>query len=404
MILRSSIRLVVLISTMAILLLYLLSVDLFFNAALSADGSNFLSNTISIGSGEVLVGQSITLPLTAAVISGTLGAATIDVQYDPDVVDATACQPDPDNRLDFTNCNSDFSPDTLRFSALSPAGISGNLLLAEIGFQAVGQIGESSVLTVTAVTLIKPSGQPLPVTTQNGELTISLETPPTSLAISGPASGCHSGEHNFTAIVQPDDSTTPLTYTWQATDQQPITQSHDELMHTVFFNWTHETPFGDKTITVSAANLSGMVTNSHTINIQAIACTPMPTVTPPPTPSNTPTPNATVTGTPPTNTPTPTVTATGTNTPTPSVTATSTNTPTPSPTVTGTPPTNTPTPTVTATGTNTPTPTVTATGTITDTEEERHQLYLPLLLNGSSPSPAPTFTPPPPPSPVISNQ
>ena len=102
--------------------------------------------TLTIGSGEVPLGGSITVPMTVTLGSENLGAATIDIQYDPNVLTVTGCSADPDNAFDFAQCNPNFASDTVRFAALSGSGVSGDLLLAEITFQAVGEPEESSVL------------------------------------------------------------------------------------------------------------------------------------------------------------------------------------------------------------------------------------------------------------------
>jgi hypothetical protein len=63
------------------------------------------------------------------------------------------------------------------------------------------------------------------------------------------------------AQVQPTNGSLPLTYTWQATDQLPLTRT-TRFSDTVVYRWS--TP-GLMTITVQAQNRAGMVANQRRI-------------------------------------------------------------------------------------------------------------------------------------------
>jgi hypothetical protein len=89
--------------------------------------------------------------------------------------------------------------------------------------------------------------------------------PPSSVVLSGPTSGVISATYTFTATTSPITATTPLTYTWQATDHPPVIHSNN-LSDTVDFNWTTA---GLKTITVTVNNGAAQVTNTHIISITA---------------------------------------------------------------------------------------------------------------------------------------
>ena len=88
-------------------------------------------------------------------------------------------------------------------------------------------------------------------------------TPSTEVTINGPILGTLGAVYNFTALISPTNATTPITYVWQATDQTPVINTTG-LSHTVPFSWTIT---GLKTITVTAANLAGIVTAAHVITI-----------------------------------------------------------------------------------------------------------------------------------------
>jgi hypothetical protein len=73
--------------------------------------------------------------------------------------------------------------------------------------------------------------------------------------------------YGFTAVITPASATQPITYTWQATGQNPITHT-GSLSDVVTFSW-HVT--GPQIITVTAANgLNEPVTAVHTITIETI--------------------------------------------------------------------------------------------------------------------------------------
>lgn len=92
-----------------------------------------------------------------------------------------------------------------------------------------------------------------------------LPAPPQSVTINGPATGTIGESYPFTATVGPVDTALPVTYTWQATGQLPLTQSGG-LTDTAGFTWPLT---GTKTITVTADNGLGVVSDTHTITLAA---------------------------------------------------------------------------------------------------------------------------------------
>jgi M6 family metalloprotease-like protein len=114
-----------------------------------------------------------------------------------------------------------------------------------------------------------PGTQTITVTAANagGTITntyiVNVYVPPTSVGISGPTSGIVQASYTFTATTSPITATQPITYVWQATGQSPLTHTGG-LSDTVTFNWS--TP-GSQTITVTAANAGGMVTDTHIVNV-----------------------------------------------------------------------------------------------------------------------------------------
>lgn len=88
-------------------------------------------------------------------------------------------------------------------------------------------------------------------------------TPPSAVEISGPATGLVNTPHTFTANVAPPDTTTPVEYTWEATGQTPVVHSGG-LSDAVTWSWAS---YGNKTITVTAGNGGGSVSDTFTIYV-----------------------------------------------------------------------------------------------------------------------------------------
>ncbi|MEM7032676.1 MAG: alkaline phosphatase D family protein [Chloroflexota bacterium] len=86
---------------------------------------------------------------------------------------------------------------------------------------------------------------------------------PSAVNISGALVGEVGISYNFDATVSPNDTTTPVSYRWEATEQALITQTNS-LLDSVTYSWATA---GTKTINVTAENLVGSSTDSFTIKI-----------------------------------------------------------------------------------------------------------------------------------------
>ncbi|MDM8530022.1 choice-of-anchor Q domain-containing protein [Anaerolineales bacterium HSG25] len=164
---------------------------------------------------------------------------------------------------------------------------------------------------------------------------------PTAVVISGPAAGETNQNYEFTADVSGPTTTQPLTYIWQATDQQEKPQTNN-LQDVVTFRWLTA---GTKFITVSVTNQTNQaVVDSYEFGVKVAnrltylptllreddgaatathTAIPVDTETPVPVDTETPVPGET-----PTDTPVPVDTATATLTPDRPPVQTATPTPT----------------------------------------------------------------------------
>jgi hypothetical protein len=128
--------------------------------------------TLTIGSGTLAPGGSITVPLTASLGQAKLAAATVTIQYDPAVLKATACAGDPGDAFDLAVCNAGKAVGEVGFTAISTVGASDDVTLARVTFEARGAGGNSSPLALAADPFAGPGGQALEVTIQNGQIEV----------------------------------------------------------------------------------------------------------------------------------------------------------------------------------------------------------------------------------------
>ena len=98
----------------------------------------------------------VTVRVSADDPAGLLGAATLEVRYDPAQLAAESCQANPDGVLAGAACNAEYGPGVVRLNAVTTAGAGGEVALAEITFRglAPGELRDpeavAHALTLTA--------------------------------------------------------------------------------------------------------------------------------------------------------------------------------------------------------------------------------------------------------------
>jgi len=134
---------------------------------------------VSIGDGATDTGAKVSVNLTASDIGDPgLGAWSIDIMYDPDVVTAVDCENGPDQ---IAVCNPDYRDDTVRVAGASAGGITGDIQLAEITFRCGDSVGD------TALTIDLPDFsdatpgdlQTIDAATNNGSISCGVALPAT---------------------------------------------------------------------------------------------------------------------------------------------------------------------------------------------------------------------------------
>jgi hypothetical protein len=131
---------------------------------------------VRIGSGSAPTCTVDTVPLEVitALVSPPLlvGAATVDIQYDPAVVEPTGWTAGPD--WDTALCSLAYGPNTVRCTGIDAQGVTGEVLLADLTFHCIGETGQSSPLDVQVVTLADPNGNSLPQQDDDGAFLCGL--------------------------------------------------------------------------------------------------------------------------------------------------------------------------------------------------------------------------------------
>ena len=101
------------------------------------------------------------MPVTAVLGKAALGAATVEIAYDPGVLEADACRAEPADAFDLTMCSVDPTTSRVVLTVISARGVFGDRILAEITYQVVGGVEGNSPLRLGADPFVDPVGQPM---------------------------------------------------------------------------------------------------------------------------------------------------------------------------------------------------------------------------------------------------
>jgi plastocyanin len=132
-----------------------------------------------------------------------------------------------------------------------------------------GQLGPGGIFTKTFATpgtysyhcAIHPSMLGTIVVIQEPSLTVTL---------AGPLIGVHAAAYSFVATVDPISAALPITFSWEATNQLPVTHVNTAVSDTQVFSWAVSL-LGAQWITVTARNAAGSALDTHLILIDPSA-------------------------------------------------------------------------------------------------------------------------------------
>ncbi len=122
------------------------------------------------------------------------------------------------------------------------------------------------IITVTATNMDQQTNIIYHKGTVVQTYTVSVQAPPQALALDGPTMGIIGKSYTFTATTTPPETSLPLVYTWQATNQEPYTTTDGGLTDQTTLTW--DTP-GTKHITVTVKNGIDSITQHQEVIIVA---------------------------------------------------------------------------------------------------------------------------------------
>ena len=139
------------------------------------------AETVSIGSTGAIPGASVTEPILISDVTN-LGGGTIQVSYNSSVVHVTGVTNGSGNALTVIAWRVDNStnPGSVRISAYSALefGQTGNVIFADVTYEAVGIIGETSPLGITVDSLFDISYTDIAYSVTNGSFRVKDTIPP----------------------------------------------------------------------------------------------------------------------------------------------------------------------------------------------------------------------------------
>jgi hypothetical protein len=146
-----------------------------------------VSGDLSIGSATAAPGDSASVDLVSDVGDPGLGAWTVDISYDADVVSVSECSPEEGGV-----CNPEFDSDTVRITGASATGLEGETVLGTITFDCADEEGESDLTLAVEVFADATVGEPADIdeTVTDGSITCAEEEPaPAATATRAPGIG-----------------------------------------------------------------------------------------------------------------------------------------------------------------------------------------------------------------------
>jgi hypothetical protein len=127
---------------------------------------------VSIANLSSQPGDTVTTPVLISDVQN-YGTGTISITYNPSVVHVTGAAGGPESTV--TSWNVDNTTGIVRISAWNIAGVSGDLVFANINFNAVGSADSSTPLNLAITTLKDTDYTDIPATVNNGSFSIESE-------------------------------------------------------------------------------------------------------------------------------------------------------------------------------------------------------------------------------------
>lgn len=138
------------------------------------------SGTLSVTEGEAAPGEQATVELISDVTDPGLGAWTVDISYDTEVVSVVSCEPEQGGV-----CNPEFAEGAVRITGASASGLSGPESLGAITFECADAEGETDLDLAVEVFADATVGDPQDIDfeTQHGHVACAEAEPTTAATV-----------------------------------------------------------------------------------------------------------------------------------------------------------------------------------------------------------------------------
>jgi hypothetical protein len=184
---------------------------------------------VSIGNFNVAPGGTVTGSLIASGVTN-LGSATVNLTYNPSVVIVTWVSAGSVNALNVPAYNINNVTGVVQIIANNPSGKSGNVIIANITFQAAGSAGQSCPLNIAIREFIDSGFNPITASPTNGSFIIT-GTPTTTSG--GPNGGDGVIVPTATPMVTETVTGTQVMPTVTGTSSPSNTVTETQVMPTV---------------------------------------------------------------------------------------------------------------------------------------------------------------------------
>ncbi len=204
-----------------------------------AVGPQMITITVVNSAGSASATQAITIvaPSSASVAA----VAIVDFAFTPQIITITA-----GTTVRWTN-----------------TGLATHTSASDSGLWDSGALMPGNVFTQTFDT---PGAYPYHCNIHSSMHGTIVVIPALTVTLAGPSIGAHDAVYSFVAAVDPLSVARPITFSWEATNQLPITQVSMAVSDTQVFSWTAGMT-GAQWITVTARNAAGSALDTHLILI-----------------------------------------------------------------------------------------------------------------------------------------
>ncbi len=130
-------------------------------------------SSVSVADYTVETSEEITVSVLLNPEANAIGAATINLTFDEQLLAVESCEADPDNQFDSAFCNPSYATNGIGLTLISNAGVTTAGSVGEVVFTATGDVGNASDLLLSVMTSVAPDGSTVVLETNDGQVLIN---------------------------------------------------------------------------------------------------------------------------------------------------------------------------------------------------------------------------------------